>query len=712
MSRTDSKPTRREDAELNLYRDLLDVPKEFRDGFGWTTVVGILFCGLIMLPGSIYLGLMTGGGFGAVASWVTVILFSEVTRRALKTMSKQELVILLYAANIMIAANALMPGGPFGQLVWRAFMVGSDAMRDAGIAASIPAWWAPPAESEAVARRSLFHKDWLIPITIMVFITITGTVNRYTLGYVFFRLTSDVEKLPFPLAPINAQGAMALAEETETPAADPAADDGVMDRAVFAKVGQKKSGQKWRLFSLGATVGLVFGFFQVGVPALTGLILDKPIFLIPQPWIETTPLTEGVLPATPTGLTFDLGIVLMGMIIPFWAAVGSFVAIALTLIFNPILHRAGVLQQWQPGMDTINTIFANQVDFYLAFGIGMGLGMAAVSFFSTGREVVRQMRVLRAARRAAGSSGGRTGSVWTHPHPNRGDFPMWLCIALYLASSLATIGICWILLPKNTGVLVFLFFFCFVYNPLISYVNARLLGISGQQVDIPFIKETSFLLSGAKGVEIWLAPIPIENYALQAQGFRVNELTGVNFRSLLKTDLVATPLIFLLSFLFWAFVWHSNKIPSEAFPFAQKNWELMSKQMALQWSSTHVAPGEDPATKSIADSQFFRAAWKPPVIAGGAAFTIVGFSVLSLLGLPVLLVYGLVRGLGGIPHMMILEITGALIGRFYFQRRFGRKEFLRMGPTILAGYFTGVGLISMATIALTLIKQAVSGRVF
>jgi hypothetical protein len=259
---------------------------------------------------------------------------------------------------------------------------------------------------------------------------------------------------------------------------------------------------------------------------------------------------------------------------------------------------------------------------------------------------------------------------------------------------------------------VFLFIFVFLYNPLLTYINGRLLGLAGQTVDLPLLKETSFILSGAKGIEIWLAPIPIENYGGQIQSFRVNELTGVKFTSLVKVDLVAIPILYVLSFLFYAFIWHSTAIPSQSFPYAQRFWELQSKHVALRLSSTFVAPGEDPAQKDIRDSQFWKAAAKPGVIGVGAVLTVVMYGVLSVAGLPTLLIYGFIRGLGGIPHTMLLEIVGALWGRYYFQKRFGREEFLRMIPTILAGYFTGVGLISMATIAMNLIKQAVSGAPF
>jgi hypothetical protein len=61
---------------------------------------------------------------------------------------------------------------------------------------------------------------------------------------------------------------------------------------------------------------------------------------------------------------------------------------------------------------------------------------------------------------------------------------------------------------------------------------------------------------------------------------------------------------------------------------------------------------------------------------------------------------------------MVLEIVGALLGRFYFKKRFGEKRFLQIAPTVLAGYFTGVGLTAMATIALRLIQSAVSAAPF
>lgn len=700
--------THDKDAELEQYRNLLRPPSEFKEGFGWSTLLGIIFAGLVMLPGSIYLGLMTGGSLGSVATWVTVILFSEVARRALKTMSKQQIVVLLHAIGVIMAA------GPFGGFVYRAFLVGSDAVRDAGMRDAFPTWFVPRPDSPAILERNLFHPDWLAPFGLAALMMLLGFINKYTIGYFFFRLTSDVERLPFPMAPITAQGAMALAEAddaTRNTGGEGAGAPVDQGKALFLQFrrGERRRSERWQRFTLGAAIGAAFGLVQVGIPAVTGLFLDKPVFILPQPFVDTTTLTESLLPATPTGITFDLGIVLIGMVIPFWAIVGTFAAIVATLMLNPLLQHVGVLSRWQPGMDTVNTSFANSLDFWLSFGIGAGIGIAVVSVFQTVRDVRRRMRELAPAR----DTGATTHRLWETPRTGRGDYPLWLALLGYLLASVAVIALCFVLLKdtgtNRTGLLVFLAVFTFLYNPFISYVNARLLGIAGQSVDIPFIKETAFILSGAKGVDIWLAPIPIANYGGQAQSFRVNELTGVNFRSLIKADAVTMPILLVFSWLFWGFIWHSAPVPSEAFPAAQIHWELQSKQDALLLSSTFAPPGA--THSSILDSEFMKAV-HPRSIGAGFAFTLAAFALLSTLGLPTLLIYGVIRGLGQLPHVMILEIVGALLGRYYFQKKFGADNFLRMAPTVLAGYFTGVGLVSMPTIAMKLIQSAVSAAPF
>jgi hypothetical protein len=710
------------DREIEEHRSLVIPPDRFEEGFGWTTLLGILFCGLVMMPGGIYLGLITGTGIGSAASWVTVILFMEIARRALKPLSKQNLIVLLHAANLMVAGTLLFPGGPFGQLVFRAYLAGSEAVRDAGMLGAFPSWFAPAPDSAAIVERSLLHRDWLVPGAIVLFIAVIMVLQRYTLGYFFFRLTSDVERLPFPLASVAALGASALAEDDRASAPAPKPDEPKPSepkpdapkpsepKPSEPKPGEPKPGERKRVFSVGAVLGLVYGALLVGVPSVSSLFLTQPLYILPLPFVDSTTMTESVLPSTPTGATLDLAVVLLGFVLPFWTVVGTFVAILATLILNPILHRFGILHTWQPGMDTVNTAFSNNIDFWLSFGIGAGLGVGAVSLFNTLRDIRKTLVELR-SHPDTSSEAGPLRRLFRPPNPTRGDYPIWAALAIYVLTAVAVVGLCLVLLPRTPGIVFFLFFFTFIYSPFISYVNARLLGMQGQTVELPFVKEGAFLLSGAKGISIWLAPLPLEHHAWQTQSFRTNELAGVRFWSLLKAELVALPVLFALSLAFWAFIWKADAVPSAIFPWAQINWELHAKNSVLLYSSTFVPSGAEGAFGGIGSSEFMKAI-HPGVIAAGFSGTVLAFVATALLGVPVLFCYGLFRGFGQLPHYMLLEIIGALWARRWLNKKFGKERFQHAAPILLAGYLTGVGLIGMATIALRLIKSAVSSAPF
>ena len=82
------------------------------------------------------------------------------------------------------------------------------------------------------------------------------------------------------------------------------------------------------------------------------------------------------------------------------------------------------------------------------------------------------------------------------------------------------------------------------------------------------------------------------------------------------------------------------------------------------------------------------------------------YVVLNLVGLPVLLVYGVVRGLGqSTPHGMILEVVGAFLGRFFFLRRYGAM-WRQYAPVLLAGFSCGMGLTGMFAMGVTLILKS------
>jgi hypothetical protein len=645
-----------DDKELQEYRDLLKPPTHFEEGFDWKTIVGAIFIGFLMMPGSMYLQLVIGTGIGPAARWVTIILFAEIAKRSHSELKQQEIFLLYYMAGAAIAS-------PFQGFLWNQYLVQSDAAKMLGLTEFIPNWVAPPADSESLIERTFFHGDWLIPILLLIGAQIIQRIDHFGLGYALYRFTSDVEKLPFPMAPVGALGTMALAESTE----------------------EKQKSWKWRVFSIGGVIGLVFGSLYVLLPTLSGLLFAEPIQLIPIPWIELTSHTEDVLPAVATGLQLDIGLIFVGMVLPFWAVMGGFIGLLITIGANPLLYEHGILSRWHPGMATVDTVFANNFDFYMSFGIGLGLSIAAVGIWY----------VIRSFKKDENSERGTLKDLF-HPPPGRGDFSIWISLGIYVFSTLAYVVLCVFLVPNFPW--VFFLGYGFIYTPVVSYITARMEGIAGQFVSLPLVREASFIAGarffGYQGIEIWYAPIPIHNYGEATVHFRQIELTGTNLRGIIKAEIVVFPVVMIASLLFSQFIWRLAPIPSSNYPYAQEIWHLQALNTLLMQTST------------IEGNSLFFQALNGLYVLCGLGFGVIVYFFLSLLGLPVLLVYGVVRGLGQtIPHGLILEVIGAFLGRFFFVKRYG-KMWRQYAPVLLAGFSCGMGLMGMFAMGFALILKS------
>ena len=108
-------------------------------------------------------------------------------------------------------------------------------------------------------------------------------------------------------------------------------------------------------------------------------------------------------------------------------------------------------------------------------------------------------------------------------------------------------------------------FYGFVYTPIVSYVSARMEGIVGQSVQVPFVREATFIFSGYQGAAIWFAPFPMHNYGAQTLYFRKTELTGTRITSMLKAELFIFPIILISTIVFSHFIWKIAAVPSSAF---------------------------------------------------------------------------------------------------------------------------------------------------
>ncbi len=647
----------KEDRELKEYRDLLLPPDHFEEGFGWKSVIGAIFIGFVMMPGSMYLNLVIGTGIGPAARWVTIILFAEVAKRAYTRLKQQEIFVLYYMAGAALSS-------PFSGLLWNQYLVQSEAARVLGLTHLIPNWIAPPPSSTSYLERTFFHRDWLVPILLMVGFELIQAVDHFGLGYALYRLTSDVEKLPFPMAPVGALGTMALTESAN----------------------RDEASWRWRVFSIGGMIGIAFGALYVLLPSASGVILSEPIRVLPIPWIELTHYTEDILPAVATGIQLDLGLLFLGMVLPFWAVIGGLIGFIITLIVNPILYKHGILYHWHKGMETVDTVFANNFDFYMSFGIGLGLAIAIAG-------IIHVMTMLRGS--SAVPFRQRLRKLFSPP-PGRGDFNIWIAIGIYIASTTAYIILCNYLVPGFP--IIFLVAYGFIYTPIISYISARMEGVAGQFVSLPMVREASFIIAskffGYHGIGIWYAPIPIHNYGKATVKFREIELTGTSFRSIIKAEIFVFPVVMISSLLFSQYLWQLAPVPSNQYPYAQELWHLQALNTLLLQSAT--LEGNSPFFQALKLSYVF---W-------GLGLGILTYWVLAALNLPIMLIYGVTRGLGQTtPHGIFLEVIGALLGRHYFIKKYGMK-WRQYAPVLLAGFSCGMGIMGMLGMGFTLIMRS------
>jgi hypothetical protein len=649
-----------------------EIDEPFSDGFNWNTLVAMLFIGVVMMPGSIYLGLVAGTHIGGAAEWVTIILFLEIAKRSFIKLKRQELIIIYWAAaGLAIAGSGGQGlfGGPFGAMIWNQFLVQSP--QASAIAKHIPTWAVPPAASEALAARTFWHIDWLKPILVMIVTTIFGTTNMMSLGYIAYRITGDIEQLPFPMAPVKAGGATALAETSN-----------------------KTEGWRWRVFSIGTVIGLIWGAIYVVVPTLSGAFLTESVSIVPIPFIDFTPNIRSVLPAATFAINTDIVGILVGMVVPYWVVVGTFAGgILKNFVLNPILYNYGVIYRWEPGMSLIPTTVAVEFDFWLSAKIGSAVMVGIISIVSIIRKLVTGHREVE---ESANLDMKKVG-----PGSGRGDIPIWLAASFWIASATGAIIVVKILVPDFPWYITA--FFGLIFQPIMTYVTAKLTGINGIATGaaFPFVREGSIYLSGYKGAAIWFAPIPIGYSGHFAQTFRELILTRTKFVSIVKLQIANFFILMFFSFFFWSLIWKMTQIPSSSYPFVQKMWPYFATMQSL-WVSSTLPGGSNMMVGVVTVPKM--------LIAAGATVAI--YIPMVLFKAPMMLFYGFIGGIGGLPTGAYLPFIGAILNKYYFFKRFGEGTWRQYTPILLAGYSCGMGLIAMSSIAVSLITKSISAVVF
>jgi hypothetical protein len=674
----------RETTKLLGIDDIIsDVTDEWADapyesGFTWNTVLAALFIGFFMLPGLIYMGLAVGSDIGSGAEWVTVLLFLEIARRGYRKLKRQELFITMHMAASLTSmmGGVMLGGGLFAHLLWKQYLRSSEVYRNFNLTDKMPDWFAP--SFEMLQDRTFIHEAWMPAIAVGFLTMALSRMQFFGLGYIIFRLTADVERLPFPLARIGAEGATALAESER----------------------KEKESWRWSVFSTLAILGVVWGFLYMGIPTLSSVLFGTPTHLIPIPFLDLTPYTEQIFPSSAWAVGFNLGLVLVAFVLPWRVVVGGAVTCILCqAILPPILFKLNIHRQWQPGFSALDTQIANGLDIWMSVGIGGALSLAATGIWLA----------VRGALKGRKEGKEKTGFDWhalLHPPEGRGDWPLWLAGLLAIVAGCGYVILCHGLVnlgwlggfekPRDEWFPIWILLaFAFLWTPINSYIHARLAGIAGQSVSIPYLREGSFILSGYRHPDIWVAPIPLHDLGGVSTLFKQLELTRVKFYSLVKVEIMTLLLLSLGGFFYWSYLWSMGSVPSASFPYAQEIWPFLAKNSAL-WTSA-LSEGNNQMLNAI----------KLPYIAGSAVFFTLVFAGLSLAGIPLAYYYGAVGGVGQFPYVAITMLFGLAL-RFLAARKLGKENLTRYAPVMMAGFAAGFGIAGMLVVAVVLVKSAIS----
>jgi hypothetical protein len=174
---------------------------------------------------------------------------------------------------------------------------------------------------------------------------------------------------------------------------------------------------------------------------------------------------------------------------------GGLGGLIITIIANPILYRHGILHRWHPGMRTVETVFANNFDFYLSLN-RLRLAIGLIGIWHVIRSFSRREPVPAAA--CATCSGCR----------RAGETSTSGCRSASSFSTASYVLLCVWLVPTFGG---FLHHLRVSYTPIISYITARMEGIAGQFRACRWCggqlhRRREILRLSC--IEIWYAPFP------------------------------------------------------------------------------------------------------------------------------------------------------------------------------------------------------------
>lgn len=626
----------------------------WKKGFTLRVVLALLFAAIVLTPVTVWAGLAIGPVVGGL-TWVVVLLMMWIASLYGKTLTRQELYVIFAAvATVAYAAGPIS----FTGLIYNVWFAESPIAKLYGIEKYLPYWFAPPnplIRQQVV--RTFFHIDWLPAVGFSIMFWAMNVVIGLALGTMLYRLYVIEEKLPFPMARVDAEVVTQL---------------------------EVKEPMKMRVLIAGAFFSFIYSLITYGIPMISANVLGVRIETIPYPFIDLTRAFEDILPGAMVGISTTPLTYMTGFIIPFPVAVSAFAAsIVVSMIGNPwvVWNYPELIPEWvnfPVGMTLPDIMYWSGIYVWFSVSIGLSLSVFVAQLMGGWRGLLRAFKGLTRAK--------EVGAV--------GGLSLWKIIAIYFA--LTSI---WLLIVSQMMIpgfpLLTLIFLIMVWPIVFGIVTTRVYAETGFYLQIPYMHQAILIYSMSTanipihselGIYPWFTPMGVANGSGWCATFYVCDRIRLKFSDYIKAVvLAATPLAILFSLLYSEMLWRISPVPSPMFPYAQIYWPITAAQQSLWY--TRLTAGFRPELTIYS------------LIAGVALW-----ACSTIAHIPISIA-GVAMGAGALPGPLAV-FTGAILFKA-LSRRFGEEKVRSYAYVFTGGVAVGLAVAIALSVGIVMVAKSI-----
>ena len=631
---------------------------EWKSGLTWRVVLATIYSAVVLLPTLIWAELMIGPP-PVDLTWAVVILFYWLALMYGAPLSKQELLVMFAAVGTAAYAGV---GLDFPSAFYRVWFSNSPIVHAYGISELLPYWWVPKNELiRAQVIRTFLHPEWGPVILFSMIFWILSLVMGISLGFFYYYLYTEVEKLPWPMARVNVE---------------------------ILSVLESREPERMRIFVLSALIGFVYSMIAYGTPILSQSLIGLRIEIIPIPWLDMSEAFQDVLPGAMVGLDTNPLNYLLGIVLPWYHLIVCMFATSLfvSLIGNPMVvwYFPYLIPKWvefPKGMKLPDILYWSNLYIWIAVSIGAGFAVFVEQIIARRKSLYMTFKSLYKPSSALKLAGGLSFKS---------------ILGIYLVGTLVWFLLLELILIPGFPMLPLLFLIV-VWPALYGLISIRAYAETGLSIPAPPEFANNILIAtmmaynipvhSKLGIWPWFAPLGVPTGFEWARRFYICSGVRCTFRSYIKAVyLVAAPVAMLLNFIFSEFIWKMSYIPSPMFPYAQIFWPLRAARSVL-WYTRQIY------------------SLNPMLIIYSFIIVLGMSSVANILHIPISTI-GIMTGIQPLPTPLAMFI-GATLRKIVYHASKGRIDLRKYGYMMLGGFAMGLSVAIAISVSIAIFLKSI-----